>query len=127
MREPLRERCPLCPRADVLPIPEPMPRPTRFLFSAAFFGALTFERFMTLPYDPLLLNDFDQMGDLRDHAANRGVIGTLNHLIQPGEPQTFDYALLFDRSADGRTHPLEVNLPACRRCFFRCCHFRKSL
>ena len=39
MREPLRERCPLCPRVDVLPMPEPMPRPTRLRFSVAFFGA----------------------------------------------------------------------------------------
>jgi hypothetical protein len=29
-----------------LPMPEPMPRPTRFLFSAAFFGARIFERFI---------------------------------------------------------------------------------
>ena len=39
MREPLRERWPLWPRVEVFPMPEPMPRPTRFLFSAAFFGA----------------------------------------------------------------------------------------
>ena len=46
MREPLRERWPLCPRVEVLPMPEPMPRPTRFLFSVAFFGARMFERFI---------------------------------------------------------------------------------
>src|SRR5258705_2858743 len=46
MREPLRERWPLWPRVEVLPMPEPIPRPTRFLFSAAFFGARTFERFI---------------------------------------------------------------------------------
>src|SRR5262249_20358253 len=38
MREPLRERCPLWPRVEVLPMPEPIPRPTRFRFSVAFFG-----------------------------------------------------------------------------------------
>src|SRR5260221_9689363 len=47
MREPLRERWPLWPRAEVLPMPEPIPRPTRLRFSDAFFGARTVERFMT--------------------------------------------------------------------------------
>src|SRR5271163_2427542 len=46
MREPERERCPLCPRAEVLPMPEPIPRPTRFLLLFAFFGALKFDRFV---------------------------------------------------------------------------------
>src|SRR3954469_19290824 len=46
MREPERERCPLCPRPDVLPIPLPIPRPTRFLFEFAFLGARMFERFI---------------------------------------------------------------------------------
>src|SRR4051795_886386 len=46
MREPLRERWPLCPRVEVLPMPEPIPRPTRFLFELAFFGARMFERFI---------------------------------------------------------------------------------
>src|SRR5207248_11438346 len=46
MREPERERCPLCPRPEVLPIPLPMPRPTRFLFEFAFLGARIFERFI---------------------------------------------------------------------------------
>src|SRR5208283_5727525 len=42
--EPEREPCPLWPRVDVLPIPDPMPRPTRFLFSFAFLGACRLER-----------------------------------------------------------------------------------
>src|SRR5271155_6013019 len=46
IREPERDRCPLCPRVEVLPIPEPIPRPTRFLLLFAFFGALTFDRFV---------------------------------------------------------------------------------
>src|SRR5208337_4434514 len=46
MREPLRERWPLWPRVEVLPIPEPIPRPTRFLPEFAFFGARIFERFI---------------------------------------------------------------------------------
>src|ERR1700758_2035585 len=46
MRDPVREPCPLCPRVEVLPMPEPIPRPTRFLLLFAFFGALRLERFM---------------------------------------------------------------------------------
>src|SRR5215475_15498427 len=46
MREPLRERCPLWPRVDVLPIPDPMPRPTRFRFSDDFLGARTLDKFI---------------------------------------------------------------------------------
>src|SRR5271163_1182860 len=42
--EPEREPCPLCPRVEVLPIPEPIPRPIRFLFSFAFLGARRLER-----------------------------------------------------------------------------------
>src|SRR6476660_9843020 len=49
MREPERERCPLCPRVEVLPMPEPIPRPTRFLFEFAFLGARKLERFIAFP------------------------------------------------------------------------------
>src|SRR5947209_15476877 len=59
MREPVRERWPLCPRVDVLPMPEPMPRPTRLRFSVAFFGARIFDKFMAR----FLLHNLDQMGD----------------------------------------------------------------
>src|SRR5580700_1280523 len=45
MWEPERERCPLCPRVEVLPIPEPIPRPTRFLPVFACLGARKLERF----------------------------------------------------------------------------------
>src|SRR6266702_1011126 len=42
--EPEREPWPLWPRVEVLPMPEPIPRPTRFLFSLAFLGARRLER-----------------------------------------------------------------------------------
>src|SRR5438874_2973568 len=42
--EPEREPWPLWPRVAVLPIPEPIPRPTRFLFSFAFLGGRRLER-----------------------------------------------------------------------------------
>src|SRR5579863_5576012 len=43
-RIPVRERWPLCPRVEVLPIPEPMPRPTRLRPVFACFGARKFDR-----------------------------------------------------------------------------------
>src|SRR6476646_10753179 len=46
MREPERERWPLWPRVDVLPIPLPMPRPTRFLLAVAPLGGRKFDKFV---------------------------------------------------------------------------------
>src|ERR1700729_4439855 len=48
MCDPERERFPLCPRAEVFPMPEPIPRPTRFLLLFACFGALKLERFFAI-------------------------------------------------------------------------------
>ena len=46
MREPERERWPLWPRVEVLPIPLPMPRPTRFLLDVAPLGGRKFDKFV---------------------------------------------------------------------------------
>src|ERR1700761_6948208 len=48
MREPDRERWPLWPRLEVLPMPEPIPRPTRFLPVFACLGARRLERFFAI-------------------------------------------------------------------------------
>src|SRR5271155_6084437 len=48
MWEPERERCPLWPRVEVLPMPEPIPRPTRFLLLLACLGARRLERFFAI-------------------------------------------------------------------------------
>src|SRR4030081_1188907 len=123
IREPLRERWPLCPRVDVLPMPEPMPRPTRFLPEFAFFGARIFERFIIArrcrdvvnnasTENLLRLHDLDQMRNLGDHSANGGIVRTLNHLVQPRETEPFDYQLMFYRGANRGTHPLQVELAA---------------
>src|SRR5580704_15046850 len=48
-RIPVRERCPLCPRVEVFPMPEPIPRPTRLRFSDAFFGARILDKFINKP------------------------------------------------------------------------------
>src|SRR5216684_5074490 len=113
MREPVRERWPLCPRVDVLPMPEPMPRPTRLRFSVAFLGARIFDKFMAR----FLLHNLDQVRDLGYHPTDRRVVGTLNHLVQPGKAQALDHEFLFNRGTNGGAHPLQVNLPAARICF----------
>src|SRR5260370_9308613 len=47
-RAPERGHCPLWPRVEVLPMPDPMPRPTRFFFSVDFLGARIVDRFITV-------------------------------------------------------------------------------
>src|ERR1700722_9584255 len=99
MWEPERDRCPLWPRLEVLPMPEPIPRPTRFLLLFAALGARKLERFFDI-YVLALLYDPDQMRHGLHHAADRRRILTLHHLIQPGEAQTFDHPLVLLRSGN---------------------------
>src|SRR4030081_853064 len=69
----------------------------------------------------LLLHNLYQVRDFRHHAANCGVVRTLDYLVQPGESQTLDNELLFYRGTNGGAHPLQVNLSAARIRFL-CCH-----
>src|SRR5437867_4100008 len=60
------------------------------------------------------------MRHLRYHAANRGVVWALNHLVQPCKTQTPDDSFMFHRSANRRPHPLQANFAAAlNRCFRR--------
>src|SRR3974390_2476937 len=118
-REPLRERWPLWPRVEVLPMPEPMPRPTRLRFSDDFFGALMFDKFMTLSFD-----NRNQVRHFLYHAANRRRIRTLDDLVQPRESKTLDDQLVLHRGTDGGAHVLQMNRARLR---FVCHNFRSSL
>src|SRR6478735_4572885 len=85
MRTPDRAVWPLPPRPAVLPLPEPMPRPTRMRFlrepalsaiSLSFIVRflLSFRRPCVPRPDDVnlfLVDDADEMLNLRDHAANR--------------------------------------------------------
>src|SRR5258705_8419597 len=92
MRTPERAVWPLPPRPAVLPLPEPMPRPTRMRFlrepalsaiSLSFIVSFLYLRSMILtenrfptfrdhaPSILLLADDADEMLTLADHAANR--------------------------------------------------------
>src|SRR6056297_1574979 len=96
MATPDRDFCPLIPRPPILPLPEPGPRAMRFFFFAApglsrrsvslisrisccrIGGAMRVPA-ATASLAPRgrrgsapLLDDLDEMRDLRDHAADRG-------------------------------------------------------
>src|ERR1700677_4221146 len=114
MCDPERGRCPLCPRAEVFPMPEPMPRPTRFLLLFACLGALRLERFFDilsslnagpalparLAYVLVLFDDPHQMGHSLDHATDGNRVLTLDHLLEPGETQPLHHSLVLLRSAN---------------------------
>src|SRR3954462_5260275 len=75
METPVRAFWPLTPRPAVLPLPEPMPRPTRI----RSFGAPSLSRmslsFMAPSLTPRGVFDAHEVLDLLDHAAHRGGVG----------------------------------------------------
>src|SRR5438067_7619553 len=99
IRTPERAVWPLPPRPAVLPLPEPMPRPTRMRFlcepalsaiSLSFIVSFLYLRSMILTENrfplfgimlPILLlaDDADEMLNLADHAANRRRIRKLGN------------------------------------------------
>src|SRR5580692_2533248 len=82
MRTPERAVWPLPPRPAVLPLPEPMPRPTRMRFlREPALSAISLSFIALSPYFPLLLVDnADEVLNLGDHAANR------RRVLQLGDP-----------------------------------------
>src|SRR5437868_8174390 len=70
MRTPERAVWPLPPRPAVLPLPEPMPRPTRMRFLRE--PALSASSLSFIALSPLLpVDDADEVLNLGDHAAHR--------------------------------------------------------
>src|SRR6202049_912367 len=115
MRTPERAVWPLPPLPAVLPLPEPMPRPTRMRFlrePALSAISLSFIVRFLYPWSMIstenrahfpgsfshlfLVDDADEMLNLRDHAANR------RRVLQLGDP-----ADLVELEADQR-RPLRV-------------------
>src|SRR5690349_15589706 len=83
MRTPERAVWPLPPRPPVLPLPEPMPRPTRMRVLRAPGLSRSWSSFIVLnlqsPLSGLVRRlDLQHMGDLVDHAADRGRV--LDHV-----------------------------------------------
>src|ERR1700760_2523922 len=73
MRTPERAVWPLPPRPACLPLPDPMPRPTRIRFlREPALSAISLSFIAKILYLVLLLvDDADEMLNLGDHAANR--------------------------------------------------------
>src|ERR1700722_14943185 len=82
MRTPERAVWPLPPRPAVLPLPEPMPRPTRMrLFARAGIVGDIAELHRPVSLFPVILaDDADEMLNLCNHAANR------RRVLQLGNP-----------------------------------------
>src|SRR3569623_1434427 len=81
MRTPDRAVWPLPPRPEVLPLPEPMPRPTRMRFlREPALSAISLSFIALLLVSCLLVDDADEMLDLADHAAN------LRRVLKLGNP-----------------------------------------
>src|ERR1700761_1130838 len=72
MRTPERAVWPLPPRPEVLPLPEPMPRPTRIRFlREPALSEMSVSFIALLPEYLLLVDDANEVMDLLDHAAHR--------------------------------------------------------
>src|ERR687890_1412564 len=75
---PVRAFWPFTPRPAVLPLPEPMPRPTRmrFLVEPSLSRiSLSFMTFSSLPQALVVLDNAHEVLDLFDHAAHRRGVG----------------------------------------------------
>src|SRR5262245_55945771 len=92
--KPERDFAPLCPRPAVLPLPDPWPRPMRFLACFAPLGGRRFDRFMSL------LSHLDQVPHLQNHAAGRRRVGQLHGVADPPQAEPLDDELLLLVEAD---------------------------
>src|SRR5438128_10622189 len=87
MRTPERAVWPLPPRPPVLPLPEPMPRPTR-IRSLRDPGRSAIS--LSFIASSIPLDHADEVLDLDDHAAGRRIVGQFLHaadLVQPEPDQ----------------------------------------
>src|SRR5690349_13097265 len=115
-------RAPLWPRVDVLPRPEPMPRPIRFFRCFWPSGGVRELRFMTISFASCrllidgvsgpgsvekqhaamshLVDQREQVRQLLHKAPERGRIRPLDHLIHFPEAKTAHDGLMLFRRAD---------------------------
>src|SRR3954447_16533061 len=93
--KPERDFAPLWPRPAVLPLPDPWPRPIRFLACLAPLGGRRLLRFMTL------LSDLDEVPHLENHAARLRRVGQLHRVVDAAQPHALDDEPLLPVEADG--------------------------
>ena len=93
------------PLPDVLPRPEPGPRPTRFFARGrALAGPEVVESVRHGVPRRAALDDFDEVADLVDLAAERRGVGAHDFLPDAAEAEAEQRLLLVDGRADARLH-----------------------
>src|SRR5215510_14132529 len=85
---------PLWPRVEVLPMPEPIPRPTRLRRVVCPAGGLTLLRFISL------FHHLEQMRNLLHHPAKHRRIRPFHHLVELAQTEALHHGLLLLRSAN---------------------------
>src|SRR5688500_7941296 len=119
---------PLCPLPDVLPVPEPGPRPSRLRFfvepgagdslcSPIFSTAGAFSDFATMSF--LYGRHLDEVPHLLELPAERGRILLDHHVLVVLEPDRLEREPLAPRLADPALHLLDLQLPGARRLILR--------
>src|SRR5579871_3935494 len=80
MRTPVRAVWPLPPRPACLPLPDPMPRPTRIRFlREPALSAISLSFIIPFPILLALAHDANEILNPGDHAANLGGIAQFGH------------------------------------------------
>src|SRR5919107_2219488 len=98
MATPVRAVWPLPPRPPVLPLPEPMPRPTRMRFLVAPSLSRISLSFMTLSSLPV--DNAHEVLDLLDHAAHRRGVDKRGGPVKLVEPEPDQRLALLGLAAD---------------------------
>src|SRR5712692_1190524 len=99
MATPVRDFWPLTPRPAVLPLPEPMPRPTRMRgLRAPGLSAISLS--FIVNSSSRFLVDAHQVLHLPDHAAHLGRIDEFAAAVALVQPQADQRATLVFRAAD---------------------------
>src|SRR5690606_7772873 len=115
MATPERLFWPFWPRPPVLPLPEPMPRPTRIRpLRAPALSRMSFS-FMSVHSLSLLsrgcsVDHFDHVGELGDRASHLGGVLEFDHLVHLSEAETDQGLLLALRPTDRRADLLDLDL-----------------
>src|SRR5690606_12594732 len=107
---PVRDFWPLTPRPPVLPLPEPMPRPTRMrslLEPGLSLISLSFIELILLGSD--LVHNADEVSHLGDHAANRRGILQRRTATDPVKAEADQRCTLISRTADRAAGLLDGN------------------
>src|SRR3712207_3607924 len=101
MDTPVRDFCPFTPRPPVLPLPEPIPRPTRMRFLVEPSLSRISLSFMTLSSLPV--DDAHEVLDLFDHAAHSRRVFQGRSTVKLVELETHQRLALLGLAADRRS------------------------